>query len=275
MTYQDKRQLVARIIFETDTRAGRFYDIGLIVVIVLSVMIAMLDSIQAIHDDHNHTDLLHAVEWGLTVFFTLDYVIRLACAPRPWRYARSFYGVIDLLSVIPTYLGILGLTGQHLATIRFLRILRIFRVLNLSTYQVELQRLRQALAASLRRILAFLFFVLTIVVVLGALMYTIENGKTMESEGFSSIPRSIYWAIVTLTTVGYGDISPKTSLGQAVAALIMILGYSIIVIPTGIIATTVPKTPPPQEDRACAQCRNKVHDVDAVFCKLCGQKLNA
>ncbi len=273
MSYQDKRQLLARIIFETDTRVGKLYDVGLIALIILSVTIAMLDSIVSIHDAH--TDLLHAIEWSLTVFFTLDYVIRLACAPRPWRYARSFYGVIDLLSVIPTYLSIFELASGHLATIRFLRVLRIFRVLNLSTYQVELQRLRQALAGSLRRILVFLFSVLTIVVVLGALMYTIEGDRTGEEEGFSSIPRSIYWAIVTLTTVGYGDISPKTNLGQAVAALIMILGYSIIVIPTGIIATTMPKTLPSQEGRVCAQCRNKVHDVDAAFCKRCGQKLNA
>lgn len=283
MTYQEKRQCLARIIFETDTRAGRLYDIGLIIVIILSVVIAMLDSIASI--PKNIKTALFGVECCLTALFTLDYAIRLVCADRPWRYARSFFGVIDLLSVIPTYLGFLGFASRHLATIRFLRVLRIFRVLNLSSYQVELQRLRMTLAASLRRILAFLFFVLTIVVVLGALMYTIEgnrsteNDKTtageerIEEEGFTSIPRSIYWAIVTLTTVGYGDISPKTNLGQAVAALIMILGYSIIVIPTGIIATNVPRTVLPQDSRICPQCQGQSHDADAVFCRLCGHKL--
>lgn len=272
MTYQDRRQWLARIIFETDTRPGRLYDIGLIGVIILSVTIAMLDSIEAINSNRYCERALLVVEWCLTGFFTLDYAIRLACADRPWRYVRSFYGVVDLLSVIPTYLTVLGPARQSLASIRFLRVLRIFRVLNLSSYQVELQRLRLTLAASLRRILAFLFCVLTIVVVLGALMYTIEYGNTRG--GFTSIPRSIYWAIVTLTTVGYGDISPQTGLGQAVAALIMILGYSIIVIPTGIIATSVPRTVQPLDNRTCPQCQGHSHDRDAIFCKLCGHKLS-
>jgi len=271
MTYQDIRQSLAQIIFETDTRLGRVYDIGLIVVITLSVSIAMLDSIKVIHDKYEHE--LWTVEWALTALFTLDYIVRLACARRPWRYARSFYGMIDLLSVIPTYLSRLVPGSQYLATIRFLRVLRIFRVLNLSTYQRELQYLRQALLASRRRIATFLFFVLTVVVVLGGLMYTIEYDTENPSEGFSSIPRSIYWAIVTLTTVGYGDISPKTNLGQAVASLIMILGYSIIVIPTGIIASSIPKPHTSDGNRTCAQCQDNTHDADAVFCKQCGQKL--
>jgi voltage-gated potassium channel len=271
MTYQDKRRALAQIIFETDSWAGRLYDIGLIVVITLSVTIAMLDSIKAIPDANR--DLLSTAEWCLTILFTLDYIIRLACAPRPWRYARSFYGVIDLLSVIPTYLSPLAPGSQYLATIRFLRVLRIFRVLNLSTYQRELQCLGQALVASRRRIATFLFFVLTVVVVLGALMYTIEYDDKQADTEFSSIPRSIYWAIVTLTTVGYGDIAPKTSLGQAVASLIMILGYSIIVIPTGIIATTMPQARTSPENLSCAQCQSQTHDADAAFCKRCGQQL--
>jgi voltage-gated potassium channel len=276
MTYQGKRQQLARIIFETDTQTGRLYDIGLIAVVILSVTIAMLDSVTDFKLAHGGA--LSATEWCLTALFTFDYVVRLACASHPWRYARSFYGIIDFLSVVPTYLSMIVPDSGYLATlatIRFLRVLRVFRVLNLSTYQVELQRLRQALAASMRRILAFLFFVLTVVVVLGALMYTIEYNLTRQGTEFSSIPRSIYWAIVTLTTVGYGDISPQTNPGRAVAALIMILGYSIIVIPTGIIATTIPKALPPQEDRMCPQYKGQSNDADAVFCKYCGHRLDA
>ncbi|MFC1763067.1 ion transporter [Planctomycetota bacterium] len=269
MTLEGKRRFLARIIFGTDTRAGRLYDIVLIVLIVLSAVVAMLDSAKT---DSALPNPLTQVEWCLTILFTLDYITRLACAPQPWRYARSFFGVIDLLSVIPTYFTLLGpgTDFNYLATIRFLRVLRLFRVLNLSTYQVELQRLWQALAASARRIMAFILFVITTVVVLGALVYSIEK----DTPGFDNIPHSIYWAVVTLTTVGYGDISPETGLGRVVAALIMILGYSIIVIPTGIVAAAVPHTPKRQDDRSCDHCQSQGHDTDAFYCKFCGHELD-
>ncbi len=265
------RNKLARIIFGTDTPAGRRYDMALIGIIVLSVLVTMLDSIS---DLDTYGRLFYRLEWLLTILFTLDYLTRLACAERPWRYARSFYGIIDLLCVIPTYLGIL-VPGSHgrLATIRLLRVLRIFRVTKLTSYQVELQYLWEALVLSYRRITAFLLFVMILVVILGSLMYTIEDNE----EGFTSIPQSIYWAIVTLTTVGYGDISPQTEVGKAVAALIMILGYSIIVIPTGLIAAAVPRFAgaPQQRLEACPQCQPLVHDADATFCKRCGQPLAA
>lgn len=271
MKKKSLRAQLARIIFGTDTPAGRRYDMALIGIIVLSVLVTMLDSIRGFHDTYSR--LFYRLEWLLTILFTLDYLTRLACAERPWRYARSFYGIIDLLSVIPTYLGVLVPGSEHgyLATIRVLRVLRIFRVTKLTSYQVELQYLWQALLLSYRRITAFLLFVMILVVILGSLMYTIEDND----EGFTSIPQSIYWAIVTLTTVGYGDISPQTELGKAVAALIMILGYSIIVIPTGLIAAATPRFAgaPQQRQQACSQCQPLAHDADATFCKHCGQPL--
>jgi voltage-gated potassium channel len=269
MTKNRLRTQLAQITFGTETPAGRRYDLALIGLIVVSVLVAMLDSVKAYHSAYGQ--LFSRMEWLLTIAFTLDYLTRLACADRPWHYAFSFYGIIDLLSVLPTYLGILlpGRQNQHLAAIRLLRVLRIFRVMKLTSYQAELQYLWQALVLSYRRITAFLLFVMIIVVILGSLMYTIEDNE----EGFTSIPQSIYWAIVTLTTVGYGDISPQSGLGQAVAALIMILGYSIIVIPTGIIAAAAPRLRTTASPAECPQCRHPSHDADARYCKRCGQAL--
>lgn len=264
---QKRREILVRVIFDADTRAGKLYDVCLIVVIGLSVLVAMLDSVKGIREGHG--TILSAAEWCLTIVFTADYAVRLYCVTRPLNYALSFFGLVDLLSVIPTYLSLVIPGSQYLATLRFLRILRIFRVLKLSTYQAELQLLLEALVLSRRRITVFLFFVLTFVVVLGGLMYTIESNA---SSGFTSIPRSIYWAIVTLTTVGYGDVSPKTGLGQAVASIIMILGYSIIVVPTGIVASSVSKTSPAKRV-TCQSCQCHTHDADAVFCKHCGARL--
>ena len=273
MNLQRQRDRLATIIFDADTRAGKNYDIGLLVVIAMSVLVAMLDSVKEIQVAHGPA--LSKAEWCLTILFSLDYVVRLSCVKRPAKYALSFFGLVDLLSVIPTYLGVFAPRGKHLATLRFLRILRMFRVLKLSTYQAELQLLMQALIMSRRRITVFLFFVLTMVVVLGSLMYTIEyrpDGPEGSSD-FSSIPRSIYWAIVTLTTVGYGDVSPKTGLGQAVASLVMILGYSLIVVPTGIVASSIPKQTMPSVKRLCPACECRDHAPDADFCKQCGHVL--
>jgi voltage-gated potassium channel len=265
-----QRDRLATIIFDADTRAGKAYDVALLVVIAVSVLVAMLDSVSEIKNVHG--SILSIAEWCLTILFSLDYVVRLWCVERPAKYALSFFGVVDLLSVIPTYIGLIIPSGKYLATLRFLRILRMFRVLKLSTYQAELQLLLHSLMMSRRRITVFLFFVLTMVVVLGSLMYTIEY-KLEGASGFTSIPRSIYWAIVTLTTVGYGDVSPQTGLGQTVASLIMILGYSLIVVPTGIVASSMSRQSTPSLKRLCPACPCQDHDSDADFCKQCGHAL--
>ena len=264
---QTRNERLRKIIFGADTPAGKLYDIGLILTIALSVLVVMLDSVAAVHDSYGRA--LYFIEWMFTILFTVDYVVRLICVERPMSYARSFFGVVDLLGVLPTYVSPFIPGSHYLAVIRFLRVLRTFRVLNLSTYQEESRLLVDALKASHRRIIVFLFSVLTIVVFLGALMYVIEGAEN----GFSSIPRSIYWAIVTLTTVGYGDISPGTGLGQALAAVLMILGYSIIVIPTGIIAATISEEQRRGPHGACRGCGKGGHECDATHCKYCGAQL--
>lgn len=270
------RERLRRIIFEADTPAGKAYDVALLVVITLSVAGVMLDSVARIRGGYGR--VLTTLEWAFTLLLTIDYLVRLWCVGRPLRYALSFFGIVDLLGVIPTYLGLIVRGSRYLVAIRFLRVLRVFRVLNLSSYLAEYRVLTHALTASRRRILVFLFVVLTLVVVLGSLMYVIEG----EKHGFTSIPVSIYWAIVTLTTVGYGDISPATPLGRAIAAVIMIIGYSIIVVPTGIVsvemarATDTGRMPVPRANRGdatCPSCGLDRHDPDAVHCKRCGGKL--
>jgi voltage-gated potassium channel len=255
------------IIFGADTPLGRAYDIALLGVIGVSVSMVMLDSVASLHALYGR--FFYAFEWGFTIFFTLEYGVRLWCGDKALRYAFSFFGVVDFLGVIPTYLGLLFPGSHYLVAIRFLRVLRVFRVMKLSSYEGELRAMSLALKASRRRILVFLFFVLTLVVVLGSLMYVVEG----ESNGFTSIPTSIYWAIVTHTTVGYGDISPGTPVGQAVAALLMIMGYSIIVVPTGIVSVEAARSGN-AESPTCEACRKPGHDADATHCKFCGTLLN-
>lgn len=263
-----QREKLRRIIFEADTPAGKLYDVVLLLAIVLSVVCVMLDSVSDISEKAG--SLLSVVEWLFTALFTADYIIRLRCVEKPAKYALSFFGIVDLLSIAPTYLSLFIRSSKYLAAIRFLRVLRTFRVLKLSTYQRESQLLMNGLRASARRIVVFMFFVLTLVVVLGSLMYVVEGVE----HGFTSIPRSIYWAVVTLTTVGYGDISPQTGLGQTIAAAVMILGYSIIVIPTGIIASSVSREErATAESRTCAACSVVGHDNEAIFCSRCGARL--
>lgn len=228
----------------------------------------MLDSVRAIRNDYGQ--FLYSIEWFFTILFTVEYLLRLLCVGRPIRYAISFFGIVDLLAVVPTYLSLLLPGSQYLLVIRILRILRIFRVLKLVQYLGEVRTLSQALRASRRKIIVFLFTVLTLVVIFGSFMYLIEGTEN----GFTSIPRSIYWAIVTLTTVGYGDISPKTNIGQAMAAIIMIMGYGIIAVPTGIVTVELTRA---QEKRVttqvCPECSAEGHDNDAVYCKYCAAKL--
>lgn len=257
-----------KIIFGTDTRAGRIFDVILIVAIILSVIVVMLDSIVEIRTDYGTQ--LEALEWLFTIIFTIEYGLRIWCVRLPRVYMFSFFGIIDFLAVIPTYLSILLPGGQFLSVVRILRVLRIFRVLKLVRYIGEARLLRVALRQSRYKIIVFLLTVLTLVVQIGALMYLIEGA----SGNFSSIPKSIYWAVVTLTTVGYGDVVPQTPLGQTLASIVMILGYAIIAIPTGILGAELVRGPiPDSEIRYCPNCKNIERDSSANFCRLCGEKL--
>lgn len=260
------RLRVRRIIFDADTPAGKAYDIVLILTIAASVSAVMLDSIDSINRAYGR--MLYLTEWFFTILFTIDYIVRLICVKYPGQYVRSFFGTVDFLGVIPTYLSLIFPGAHYLVAIRYLRVLRIFRVFKLVAYLEEAQLLLQSMRNSRRKITVFLFTVFTIIVVLGSLMYVIEGAKN----GFTSIPRSIYWAIVTLTTVGYGDISPQTPLGQAVAAVIMVLGYSIIVIPTGFVTVDMVQAPRKMQGR-CPECGKEGHDIDAKYCKYCGGRM--
>jgi len=256
------------IIFGAETPAGKTFDVLLIASIFLSVIVVMFDSVASINAVCGHQ--LFLLEWFFTLLFTVEYLLRLSCIDRPWRYAASFFGIIDLLAVLPSYLSLLLPGAEIFLVIRILRVLRIFRVLKLVQYIGEANLLIQAFKASIRKITVFMFAVLSLVIIFGSLIYVIEG----EPNGFTSIPRSIYWAIVTMTTVGYGDISPKTGFGQALAALVMIIGFSIIAVPTGIVTAEITqqlKKKP--SNRSCPECGASHHDDDAGYCKYCGVSL--
>jgi voltage-gated potassium channel len=262
------RQKLHEIIFEADTPLGKLFDIGLIVCILFSVVVVMLDSIQAYQEKYGALFLV--LEWVFTVLFTIEYILRLYSVDKPLRYARSFFGIVDLLAILPTYLSLFLPGTQFLVVIRTLRTMRVWRILKLGHYITEIIQLKTALRASIRKVTVFLFAVMAMVVILGSLMYIVEGGKN----GFTSIPRSVYWAIVTLTTVGYGDISPKTNVGQFLAALAMILGYAIIAVPTGIVSVEMANVArAPVSTQACPSCSLDGHAVDASFCKYCGASL--
>lgn len=263
------RHRLHEIIFEADTRAGKWFDLILIVSILSSVVVVMLDSVATVRVSHG--PLLYAIEWGFTLLFTLEYLLRLSCVTKPLRYAFSFLGLVDFLAVVPTYVSLVLPGSQYMLVIRILRVLRVFRVLKLASYVGEATILMRALLASRRKITIFLLAIITVVVIFGSLMYLVEGAKN----GFTSIPRSIYWAIVTMTTVGYGDISPKTNLGQGLASIIMILGYAIIAVPTGIVTAELNHaTRKKISTQACPGCMAHGHDPDAVFCKFCSERLN-
>jgi voltage-gated potassium channel len=262
------RAKLHEIIFEADTPAGKLFDVLLIVSIILSVVMVMLDSVGSIQTAYGR--LLYIGEWFFTILFTIEYCLRLFSVGKPTAYATSFFGVIDLLAVLPTYLSIFFPGTQYFLVIRILRVLRIFRVLKLVQYLGEARMLSQAFRASRRKITVFLTVVLTLVVIFGSLMYLIEDPDS----GFTSIPQSIYWTIVTLTTVGYGDISPQTAVGQTIAAIIMIIGYGIIAVPTGIVTAELSQAYKKSiSTQSCPECSAEGHDRDAVFCKFCGSQL--
>ncbi len=267
-TWKHLKNKFHEVIFEADTPAGKLFDIALIIAILLSVGAVMLDSIKSINDQYG--SLLHIAEWIFTILFTIEYALRLLSIGRPMKYAKSFFGVIDLLAFLPTYLSVLIPGSQLFLVIRVLRVLRIFRVLKLLPYLIEAQSLMKALAASRRKITVFLFTVLLAVIIMGSFMYIIEG----EENGFTSIPLSIYWSIVTLTTVGYGDLSPQTPLGQMLASVIMIFGYGLIAVPTGIVSVEIARKKFGKiSTQVCLQCSAKGHDSDAKFCKFCGADL--
>lgn len=262
-----------RIIFQSSRWDEKTFDVLLIIAISLSVIVVMLESIPTLSPDLRRA--LYFVEWVITILFTLEYFLRLYVSLRPLRYARSFFGVVDLLSILPTYLDLLLPGAHYLALLRVLRVLRIFRVLKLAKYIGEANVLIHAMRASARKIAVFIFAVVVLVLILGSLMYLIEGAE----HGFTSIPKSVYWAIVTLTTVGYGDISPQTPLGQFFASIIMITGYGIIAVPTAIVTaemahpTLLPSDELEPEDPKCSSCGWTDHDHDAAYCKVCGDRL--
>ena len=262
------KQTVRVIIFEATTPAGRAFDVALLIAIGSSVVAVLLDSIADVHARFG--EVLYTIEWVFTILFTIEYGLRLWCIENTGRYARSFFGVTDLIGILPTYVSLFVVDMQYLLVIRILRVLRVFRVLRMVQFVGEAQILVDAIRASGRKITVFISTVLALTVIFGSLMYLIEG----EDSGFTSIPKSIYWAVITLTTVGYGDVTPVTPLGQAFATLVMILGYGIIAVPTGIVTVELGRAVHPQvSGQACPSCSAEGHDVDAIHCKFCGQAL--
>jgi voltage-gated potassium channel len=262
------RQSTYRLFFRSDTTAARAFDLALIFVILVSVVSVILESIPAFNARFG--TILHQAEWVITIIFTIEYIARIWSHPKPLKYIFSFYGVIDFMAIIPTYLDLIFAGAMSLAVIRGLRLLRIFRILKITRYSREGRIIVEALKASRVKILVFLFAVVVIVLVIGTLMYLIEG----ESSGFTSIPAGIYWAIVTLTTVGFGDITPMTTFGKFIASFVMIMGYGIIAVPTGIVTFEIASSiNTVRERRECDHCGHGAHDVDANYCKSCGEKL--
>ncbi|WP_426142079.1 ion transporter [Pseudomonas sp. DWP3-1-2] len=263
-----RREQLRIIIFQTDTPAGRRFDQTLLAVILCSLIVVVLDSIPAIHA--NYSNWLAYIEWGFTAVFLVEYLLRLYCSPRPLKYAFSFYGLVDLLAIVPGILALYYSDAQYLLIVRIIRMLRIFRVLKLSPYLNQANYLLAALRGSKQKIIVFLVSVSTLVIVFGTLMYVIEGPE----HGFTSIPTGIYWAIVTLTTVGFGDIVPKTPLGQILSSLVMITGYSIIAVPTGIFTAELANAMRgEQQQHDCPVCAKKNHEPGAAFCSRCGNAL--
>ncbi len=259
-----------KIIFHVDTFWGKIFDIFLLILIVLSVIIVIIESVASIKIHFGN--LLFYFEWVITIIFTIEYILRIIVSKNTTKYAFSFWGIIDLLSILPLYIAIF-VSGTHvLSVIRSLRLIRIFRVLNLGAFETERKILGKALRDSLKKIEIFLYTVIVLVIIIGTLMYYIEGPEN----GFTSIPTSIYWSIVTLTTVGYGDISPQTSIGQFLASTIMIIGYAIIAVPTGIVSAEMVKTKPDNiKKKQCPNCHKKIEvEKNTKYCKYCGSKLN-
>jgi voltage-gated potassium channel len=269
---QDWRKKIHEIIYESDTREGRLFDIVLIWVIVISIVLVMLESVKSL--DEKYHDFFYYSEWIITILFTIEYILRILTVNKPAKYIFSFYGIIDLLSTLPMYISLISGGAHALLLLRSIRLLRIFTILKMSSFVGASLRLRQAIYGSRFKIMVFLSTVIILCIIIGTIMYVIEG----ESSGFTSIPVSMYWAIVTLTTVGYGDIAPQTPLGQFLASVVMVLGYGIIAIPTGIVTSEFTK-----QDRAaiqlntqsCPNCAADKHRDNAEYCYSCGSKLQS
>jgi voltage-gated potassium channel len=257
------------VIFEADTRAGKLFDIVLLILILGSVATVMLESVNSIRIEYGQT--LNIIEWGLTILFSIEYITRIISIKKPLKYIFSFYGLIDLLSILPTYLGLFITGASSMAAIRSIRLLRVFRILKLARYLKEAKAFKSILIAMRPKIIVFLVAIFSIVTIMGTIIYMIEDSK----DGFTSIPRCVYWAVVTLTTVGYGDIAPQTVLGQVFASLIMVMGYSIIVIPTVFVVTSsmLSSRETMLNTQSCPSCSKEGHDNNAEFCKYCGDSL--
>lgn len=284
--YSPTRERIFEIIFEADTPIGKWFDIFLIIAIIASVFIVMLESVDSVNDRFGQ--LFRVLEWMFTIFFTIEYILRLYVVHRPLKYALSFFGIVDLLSILPSYLSIFFGGTQSLMVIRAIRLLRVFRIFKLVNYSKDAQQLITALQASRRKIFVFLTFVMLLVIIFGSVMYLIEGSQP--GSPFDSIPRSIYWAIVTLTTVGYGDISPTTSFGQFLAAIVMLLGYAVLAVPTGIVSSEMTKEDNKGKKKkkngkkvvqsekyntqVCSECLFDQHADDAYYCKKCGTPLH-
>lgn len=257
------------IIYEADTKEGKLFDIILLIAIIASIVLVMLESIESF--DTKYHDFLNMGEWIITILFSIEYILRIVSINKSFKYIFSFYGIIDLLSTVPKYLSFFIVGSQSLVAFRALRLLRVFRILKLARYIGASNKLIEAMKASRAKIAVFLFFVLIICIILGTVMYLVEGAEN----GFTNIPKSIYWAIVTLTTVGFGDIAPQTPLGQFIASIIMILGYAIIAIPTGIVSSEMTKKASLDTNtQACPSCLKAGHKDGAIFCHSCGSKLN-
>ncbi len=275
------KEKIHEIIFEADTPLGKAFDVVLMVLIIASVIVVMLESVTEINTDYK--TLFIILEWVFTIFFSIEYGLRIYCVYRPWKYITSFFGIIDLLAIVPSFLSLILPGAQYLLTIRAMRLLRVFRIFKLVKFLAEGSVIIKALKASRAKITVFIVFILLMVVIVGSVMYLIEGG--VENSGFTSIPRSVYWAIVTLTTVGYGDIAPKTEVGQFLAAIVMILGYAVIAVPTGIVSSEIitasgerkPGSNLPVQatnTQVCRFCTAEGHDDDALYCNKCGEILN-
>lgn len=262
------REKIHEVIFEADTPAGKYFDITLILAITLSVIAVMLDSVEAIRAEYG--GILDIIEWTFTIMFAIEYILRLISVRRPMMYAFSALGLVDLISILPSFIALYYVGAETFLVIRVLRVLRIFRVFKLAEYLGEANTLMVALRASRKKITIFLYSIFIFVVVFGSVMYLVEGAEN----GFTSIPRSVYWAIITLTTVGYGDIVPHTQIGQMIAATVMILGYAIIAVPTGIYTAELARAFKSEVSNvACQNCGEEGHDIDADYCKYCGARL--
>ena len=272
------REKIHEVIFEADTPLGKGFDIFLMVLIIVSVVVVMLESVESISKDYQV--LFDIFEWVSTIFFTIEYLLRLYAVYRPLKYAKSFFGIVDLLAILPSYLSVFFVGSESLLVIRALRLLRVFRIFKLGSFMNESTTIVRAMKASQKKIYVFLMFILLLVIIFGSIMYLVEGRNP--GSAFDSIPRSVYWAVVTLTTVGYGDISPQTELGQFLAAIVMMLGYAVIAVPTGIVSAEFVKDDGENKEngekrfntQVCQYCAAEGHSDDAIYCDQCGERLH-